>query len=122
VRPFLRRAAEAEGVWSHTAAGSERPALTGVLVARTGLAVEPAQDVLLVLLACPHDLPVCQLRAGRALERIVLTARAFGHWGVVLAGPGRLDRSRRALVAAGVDPAVVPQALLAISPLVEPGS
>jgi hypothetical protein len=116
VQPFLRRAAEAEGVWSHSALGSERLALTEVLLARPGDDAEPGAEPLLVLLACPHDLPACQLRAGRALERIVLTARAFGHRGVVLAGPARLDRSRRALLAAGVDPAVVPQALLAISP------
>jgi hypothetical protein len=117
LRPFLRRAAEAEGVWSHSAVDAGgRPALREVLTTPIDAGGELSPDDLLVLLASAHDLPACQLRAGRALERIMLTARAFGHHGVVLAGPGRLDRSRRALLAAGLDHGLVPQALLSISP------
>lgn len=131
VQPFLRRAAEAEGVWSHSAVGTgsgtgsgtdSGPALRAVLVDRPGVVAEPGPDDLLVLLASAQDLPVCQLRAGRAVQRILLTARAFGHPGVVLAGPRRLDRSKRTLLAAGIDPAVVPQALLAISPAGRPAA
>jgi hypothetical protein len=115
LQPFVRRAAEAEGVWAHSAHDANgRSALRRVLVGSGDAAVAPG--TLLVLLASQHDLPVCQLRAGRAVERILLTARAFGHRGIVLAGPGGLDASPRALRSAGIDAGVAPQALLSISP------
>jgi hypothetical protein len=113
LRPFLRRAADAEGAWLHSAAGpGDRVPLREVLAPE----VDVPADGLLVLVASSHDLPVCQLQAGRALERVLLTAAVLGHGGRVLAGPGRLDSSRRALQAAGVEPGVVPQALLSIVP------
>jgi hypothetical protein len=113
LRAFLRRAADAEGVWLHSPAGTGgRAALRAVLRG----CVEVPADGLLVLLATPHDLPQCQLRAGRALERLLLTAAVLGHTGTVLAGPGRLDSSRRALRAAELDPRVAPQVLVSIRP------
>ena len=112
--PFLRGAADAEGVWLHSATESgDAAALREVL---TGDTETPAGGVL-VLIGSSHDLPVCQLRAGRAVERVLLTASVLGHAGTVLAGPGRLATSRRALLTAGLPAFVVPQAMLSFTPL-----
>jgi hypothetical protein len=113
VRPFLRRAAEAEGVWLSSApAPGTAVALRAVLVGDLHL----PDEAFLVLLASGHDLPVCQVRAGRAAQRVLLTAAALGHTGVVVAGPRRLVTSRRGLLDAGLEAGIAPQALLAIAP------
>jgi hypothetical protein len=111
--PLLRRAADAEGAWLHsTTESAGQAALRELLVGH----VEMPADGHLLLIGSPHDLPVCQLRAGRAIQRVLLTAAVIGHTAAVLAGPSRLNTSRRVLRAAGLGTGVVPQALLSIAP------
>jgi hypothetical protein len=117
LRRFLRLAADAEGTWLCSAVGSDsRTTLRELLIEPPGRPVEVPDEVLLVLLAGPRDLPLCQLRAGRAFERVLLTASVLGHVARVLAGPGGLDPTPRALHSAGVDPAVTPYLLLSVAP------
>ena len=118
IRPFLRRAAEAEGAWVRSAADDDERAAMRVLLTHCG-DLDPAAVLVLVLVASPHDLPVCQLRAGRAVQRVLLTASALGYAGAVVAGRGGLDLSPRSLAAAGLHPGAVPQAMLSIGPAAE---
>ncbi len=102
LRPFLRQAAEAEATWLRSAATpTDRAALAALLLHGRP---DPGRDGLLVLVAGPRDLPVCQLRAGLAVQRVLLTAATLGYTGEVLAGRGRLDLSPLALRTAHLPP------------------
>ncbi|MCO1656339.1 hypothetical protein [Pseudonocardia humida] len=117
LRRFLRLAADAEGTWLRSAVGNGgRTTPRGLLVDAPDARTDVPDEVLLVLLAAARDLPLCQLRAGRAFERVLLTASVLGHVARVLAGPGGLDPTPRALRSAGVDPAVTPYLLLSVAP------
>jgi hypothetical protein len=113
IRPHLRRAAEAEATWVRSAVEpGERAAVAALLAC--GADLDP--DTMLVLVASPHDLPASQLRAGRAVQRMLLTATALGYAGALVTGRAGLDRSPRAMIASGLGTEAVPQAVLTIGP------
>jgi hypothetical protein len=88
-RHLLRRAAEAEGVWSHQLVRpDERDRVVDALPPRTGIDADRAG--MLVLIATTHDLPAAQLQAGQAAQRVLLTAAALGVNAAMLAGPTEL--------------------------------
>ncbi|WP_214404358.1 hypothetical protein [Pseudonocardia lacus] len=114
IRPYLRRAAEAEATWVRSAVDPGERAAIGTLLARGGADLDP--EAMLVLVASPYDLPAGQLRAGRAVQRILLTATALGYPGALVTGRAGLDLSHRAMIASGSGIGAVPQAVLSIGP------
>lgn len=82
----VRRAAEAEGVWLRSVEGSERAALAERLPSIGVL----APDARVVAVGSNHDVPVAHLRAGLAMQRIVLTTRLLGATAAIVAWPADL--------------------------------
>jgi hypothetical protein len=112
-RHLLRRAAEAEGIWSHQLLRpDERDAVIEALPPGTGADAERA--VMLILIATTHDSPTAQLQAGQALQRMLLTATALGVDAAVLAGPAELAPITTATPALSVGRGTVPQVLLTV--------
>jgi hypothetical protein len=88
-RHLLRRAAEAEGVWSHQLVRpDERGRVADALPPETG--TDAAGAGMLVVIATTHDQPAAQLQAGQAAQRVLLTAAALGVNAAMLAGPAEL--------------------------------
>jgi hypothetical protein len=83
VLAHARRAAEAEGVWLRGVAGPDRDRLARSLPG----VVRPAH---VVVIGGNHDVAGVHLRAGLALQRLVLTARALGWRASVAAWPADL--------------------------------
>jgi hypothetical protein len=105
----VRRAAEAEGVWLRSVEGLERAALAERMPSLGTL----APDTRVMAVGSNHDVPVAHLRAGLAVQRIVLTTRLMGATAAIVAWPADL-------VAAAPLPPVLgarglcPQVLIAI--------
>lgn len=70
-------------------------------------------EPLVVMIGTHHDLPVAQLRAGEALQRVLLTATAVGLSTSVIAGPVEVEQTRRALGAV-LGPGLHPQILVRV--------
>ncbi|GAA2570102.1 nitroreductase [Pseudonocardia hydrocarbonoxydans] len=123
-RLLLRRAAEVEGAWLHAVdEPDERRRVRDLLLqahrhqwvdpgfraewrSRTPEPVQPGDrpartdtdpSALLLVLGTRHDLPVAQLRAGQALQRVLLTATALGLVSSVLSAATEVRVSREVL-------------------------
>ena len=98
-----RSAAEAEGVWLRGVVGPDRDHLSRSLPSLVGAAH-------LVAIGGNHDVPGVHLRAGLALQRLVLTVQALGWRASVAAWPADLaavPRLPRAIGGTGLWPQVV---------------
>lgn len=105
----VRAAAEAEGVWLRSVDGPERAALAERIP--TVRALPP--DTRVMAVGSNHDVPVAHLRAGLAVQRIVLTTRLLGAAAAIVAWPADLLAASplpRALGARGL----CPQLLIAV--------
>ena len=101
-----RRAAEAEGVWLRGVVGPDRDHVARSL---PGL-VRPAH---LVAIGGNHDVPGVHLRAGLALQRLVLTVQALGWRASVAAWPPELAAVSH-LPRSIAGPGLWPQVLVAL--------
>jgi len=98
-----RSAAEAEGVWLRGVVGPDRDHLARSLPSL-------GEAVHLVAIGGNHDVPGVHLRAGLALQRLVLTVQALGWRASVAAWPADLaavPRLPRAIGGTGLWPQVV---------------
>lgn len=80
--------------------GGPRPAVSGLLGLRdAGLLREPDSepDPLLAVLLSHGDTPLDQVRAGQALQRVLLTATVYGAAANLMAPPVEVPRARAAL-------------------------
>jgi len=82
----VRAAVEAEGLWLLSVDDADRERLARRI---TKIADLPAQARLMAI-GSNHDVPVEHLRAGFALQRLVLTARTLGGTATVLGWPADL--------------------------------
>lgn len=81
-----RTAAESEGMWLRSVDAPQRAALA----ARIARVRQQPLHARLVVIGSNHDVPGAHLRAGLALQRMVLTARVLGATTAVVAWPGDL--------------------------------
>ncbi|GEL18130.1 hypothetical protein PA7_19670 [Pseudonocardia asaccharolytica DSM 44247 = NBRC 16224] len=109
--PLLRRAADTEGAWLRSSLDPGDRTRMEALLDESGGAVPSGG--LLVVVGSHHDLPTGDLRAGLAVQRVLLCAAALGLSAEVLAGPVELARRSHELPGAG--PGLVPQVLLQVS-------
>jgi len=100
VMPQLRSAVEAEGSWLRTVVDSADGERLRRLLPGDPAGIAPPGS-LLAILGSHGELPVADLVAGQALQRVRCTASALGVTVGVLAGPDELGTSRRA-TAAGI--------------------
>lgn len=105
----LRAAAEAEGAWLRTVDGPTRSVLAAAMPAVGRL---PAAARLMAV-GGNHDVAVMQLKAGLAVQRVVLTGRATGVAVEVVGWPGDLAAVPR-LPAPLVGRGSYPQVLVAV--------
>lgn len=102
----VRGAAETEGVWLRSLDGFERAALAEHIPAVRLL----PPDTRVMAVGSNHDVPVAHLRAGMAVQRIVLTTRLMGATAAVVAWPADLVAASplpRALGTRGLCPQVL---------------
>jgi hypothetical protein len=109
VRGLLRSAADAEGVRLRTAVTPEERARLRITIP-SGVGAIPEEGIV-ALLGTDHDVPVGDLQAGQALQRVLWTATALGLAGTVLAGPVELAGARTSIRQRGAF-GVVPQVLV----------
>lgn len=106
VLAHARRAAEAEGVWLRGVVGPDRGRLARSLPG----VVRPAH---LVVVGGNHDVAGVHVRAGLALQRLVLTVQALGWRASVAAWPADLAAVPRLPPAIG-GPGLWPQVVVAV--------
>ncbi len=105
----LRAAAEGEGMWLRSVDGPERAALAEHIPTVSSL----PPDTQVMAVGSNHDVPVAHLRAGLAVQRIVLTTRLLSATAAIVAWPADL------LAASPLPPAlgargICPQLLIAV--------